>query len=321
MSCFRPLFKNPHVQTIAGHFWKRPPEPAPLENELFQPEEGVQILIQSQYPATGRRGDVVLVHGMEGSGSSGYVRSMASTLFHGGFAVHRFHMRTCGGTERMSRTLYHGGLTSDLIALLRAFRDRECGPVFVVGFSLGGNVALKMAGELGEGAHSLVRGICAVSAPIDLEASALRIGRWQNRMYERRFVRRMQARLRATGRYPEPELRTLRSLRAIDEKITAPSFSFGAALDYYRSQSACRFVERIRVPALLVQAKDDPFIPFQIVTSPHIARNPFIELNAPEHGGHLGFISREGNRFWSDSVIMRWISKISAIESEKRPSR
>ena len=315
MSRFQPLFKNPHVQTLAGHLWKRPPEPAPLENELFEAEAGVQVLVQSQYPAGARRGDVVLVHGMEGSGSSGYIRSMASAAFRGGFAVHRFHMRTCGGTERMSATLYHGGLTSDLTAVLREFRARRLGPVFVVGFSLGGNVVLKMAGELGEKAPELVKGVCAVSAPIDLEAAALRIGEWQNRIYERRFVRRMLARLYATGRYAEADFQGLRTLRAIDDKITAPSFQFGTALNYYRSQSAARFLSGIRVPALLVQAKDDPFIPFQVFASPSITQNSWIELNAPEHGGHLGFISREGNRFWADSVIMSWISKIAAIES------
>jgi predicted alpha/beta-fold hydrolase len=314
MSCFQPLFKNPHVQTLAGHFWKRPPEPAPLESELFEAEPGVRVLVQSQYPAGARRGDVVLVHGMEGSGSSGYIRSMAFAAFHGGFAEHRFHMRTCGGTERMSPTLYHGGLTSDLIAVLREFRVRGSGPVFLAGYSLGGNVALKMVGELGEAASELLRGVCAVSAPIDLEAAALRIGQWQNRIYERRFVRRMRARLCATGRYAESDFRGLRSLRAIDDKITAPSFQFGTALNYYRSQSATHYLSGIRIPALLVQAKDDPFIPFQTFALSPISQNSWIELNAPEHGGHLGFISRNGNRFWADSVIMSWISKIAAIE-------
>ena len=115
----------------------------------------------------------------------------------------RFHMRTCGGTERLCRTLYHAGLTSDLLAVLRQLGSEGRAPAFLVGFSLGGNVALKLAGEMGESAEPLVRGVCAVSAPLDLAACAGRIAQPENRLYERRFVRRMRARLRRSFEWPE----------------------------------------------------------------------------------------------------------------------
>jgi len=146
-------------------------------------------------------------------------------------------MRTCGGTAHLSPTLYHAGLTVDLAAVLRILRQEGRAPAFVVGFSLGGNVALKLAGELGESAAELMRGVCGVSAPLDLEACARRIAARDNRLYERRFVRKMRRRLLSTGRYVAADLAGLDSLIAIDDRITAPSFGLGTADNYYRTQS------------------------------------------------------------------------------------
>jgi predicted alpha/beta-fold hydrolase len=117
----------------------------------------------------------------------------------------------------------------------------------------------------------------------------------------------MSARLLATGRYSRRDLAGLSSVFQIDERITAPSFGFGNALNYYNTQSAARFLEAIRVPALLIQAKDDTFIPFEVFESPAVKSNPHIELVATEYGGHLGFIGRRPNRFWVDAAIMEWI--------------
>src|SRR5689334_21380439 len=118
---FRPLFRNPHLQTIAGHLWIRNGEERrfPLERRLYQTEPGVQVLVESQRPNGRAAGHVVMVHGLEGSGGAGYVRSLSGEALRKGFAAHRFHMRTCGGTERFSNTLYHAGLTSDLLSVLK----------------------------------------------------------------------------------------------------------------------------------------------------------------------------------------------------------
>jgi predicted alpha/beta-fold hydrolase len=310
MTRFHPLFRNPHLQTIGGHFWKRPPDGhVPVESRLFQTEPQVQVLVESQRPAGSAAGEIVLLHGLEGSGKSGCTRGMAAAALGEGFAVHRFHMRTCGGTERLCSTLYHAGLTSDLLAVLRQFQAEGRAPVYLVGFSLGGNVALKLAGELGDAAHPLVAGVAAVSAPIDLEASARRIGQRRNYVYERRFVRRMRARLCATGRYSAADFAGLRTLWAIDDRITAPSFSFGDAANYYKTQSAIRYLAGIRVPVLLIQAKDDTFIPFEAFESQAVRSNPRIRLLATEHGGHLGFLGRGKHRFWADETVLRWIAE------------
>ena len=309
MPPFEPLFRNPHWQTIAGHYWKRPADDArfPIEPRLYRTEPEVQVLVESQRPAGQAVGEMVMVHGLEGSGRAVYINSLSGAALRAGFAVHRFHMRTCGGTERLCRTLYHAGLTSDLLAVLRELQSEGCGPFFLVGFSLGGNVVVKLACELGESAPELLRGVCAVSAPLDLEACARRVAQPDNRVYDRRFVKRMRQRLRATGRYEARDFAGLRSVMAIDDRITAPAFGFGNAGNYYRTQSALRYLERLRVPVLLIQAKDDTLVPFEIFGRPAVRTNPWIELLATEHGGHLGFLGRRPYRFWLDAAIMEWV--------------
>jgi len=320
---FDPLFRNPHWQAVAGHLWKRDGGEArfPIDRRLFQTEPDVQVLVESQRPGGAAAGEIVMVHGLEGSGQAGYIRSLSAAALAAGFAAHRFHMRTCGGTERLCPTLYHAGLTGDLLAVLRQLQREGRPPAFLVGFSLGGNVVLKLAGEMGESARPLVRGVCAVSTPLDLAACARRIAQPANRFYERRFVRRMRARLCATGRYQERNFRGLRSVMDIDDRITAPSFGFGDAANYYRTQSAIRFLDGIRVPVLLIQAMDDTFVPFEIFVAGAVRANPYIQLRATEHGGHVGFIGRLPHRFWADDAIMEWIVAGNATKSPSGSSR
>jgi predicted alpha/beta-fold hydrolase len=307
MTPFRPLFRNPHLQTIASHFWTRPRSAHRRERRIVETEPGVSVLVESQRPQAAALGEIVMVHGLEGSGEAGYIESLAAAALGSGYAAHRFHMRTCGGTAHLSPTLYHAGMTGDLAAVLRIFRQEGRAPAFVVGFSLGGNVAMKLAGELGDSAAELMRGVCGVSAPLDLEASAKRISARDNRLYERRFVRKMRRRLLATGRYGTADLGGLDSLLGIDDRITAPSFGLGTAANYYRTQSAIGYVDRIRVPALLIQAKDDTFVPWRIVEHPAVRGNPNIRTVLTEHGGHLGFLARGQHRFWLDAAVLDWI--------------
>lgn len=314
---FIPLFRNPHLQTLAGHFWPRPDGagPYPIAQRLYTTAPGVQIMVEEQSPKA-PRGDVVLVHGLEGSGESGYMRGVSRVALEAGFRAHRFHMRTCGGTEHLSNTLYHSGLTSDVAAMVRQLGR----PVYLAGFSLGGNVALKLAGELGEAARELIRGVCAVSTPIDLAACSRRLGGLENRIYERRFVRRMRNRLLATGRYTPADFKGVRSIFHFDERITAPAFGFRGAQHYYESQSSARFLEGIRVPTLLLQAQDDPLVPFEVFSHPALASNPWLRLHATRHGGHLGFLARGTPRFWAESVVIEWFLRLDGTNGGAQPS-
>jgi hypothetical protein len=280
----------------------------PIEPRFYRTETDVQVLVESQRPAGPAAGEIVMVHGLEGSGRAVYIRSLSCAALNAGFAVHRFNMRTCGGTERLCQTLYHGGLTSDLLTVVRQLADEGREPLFLVGFSLGGNVVVKLAGELGERGPELLSGVCAVSAPLDLAACSRRMAERDNRMYEWRFVRRMRQRLCATDRYNPRDFEGLKSVTAIDDRITAPSFGFGNAANYYLTQSAMRYIEGLRVPVLLVYSKDDTLVPAETFDAPAVRENPRIERIPTEHGGHLGFLARGPQRFWLDSTIVEWIT-------------
>jgi len=219
-------------------------------------------------------------------------------------------MRTCGGTVGLCQTLYHAGLTSDLLAVLRAFEEEGRAPAVLVGFSLGGNVVLKLAGELGADARRWIRGVCAASTPIDLAASARRIRQQDNRLYERRFVNKMKERLRETGRYRAADYAGLESVWDIDERFTAPSFGFGNAANYYATQASSQYLDRIRVPGLLITARDDTFVPVEMYDHAAIRANPQLKLVVTDYGGHLGFMARRRPRFWLDETILEWVAGI-----------
>jgi predicted alpha/beta-fold hydrolase len=316
LPAFVPLFKNPHLVTIAANYWPRAMDTLrfPVEVKLYDTEPGVRVLVHSQRPASQPIAEVVVVHGLEGSSDAGYARSLAQELLKAGWAAHRFNMRSCGGTEHLSGNgLYHSGQTSDLLAVIRQIKGDA--PIFLAGFSLGGNVVLKLAGELGDRASELIVGAIAVSTPIDLAACAKRLASPSNFVYSRRFLRRLKQRIRlkaqsAPGLFALDQLDGVKSIYEFDDKFTAPSFGFGTADNYYATQSSNQFLDRIQVPALLVQAKDDPLIPFEVYSHPAFSRNPNLQLLAVEHGGHVGFVSRTTPRFWLDRVLLEWLSEV-----------
>ncbi len=316
MEPFRPFFRNPHLATIAGNFWPRhlDEQRFPVTERFFPTEPGVRVLVHSQRPEGDSRADLILVHGLEGSSQAGYARSLAQTALPAGFGVHRFNMRSCGGTEGVcGSTLYHSGQTGDLLAVARQIVRENGMPLFMVGFSLGGNVVLKLGGELGENAAGLIAGIVAVSTPIDLAACVRTLKRPSNFIYGSRFVKRLKARIRlkeslTPGLFDLGKLDRVRTVYEFDDTFTAPSFGFGTADRYYATQSSNQFLERIRVPTLVVHAKDDPMIPFEVYrVAAAFERNPWIRLLAVEHGGHLGFVARGKPRFWLDGVVVDWL--------------
>lgn len=316
MSDFLPLFRNPHLATIAGNFWSRPKvdERWARKEVFYETEPGVKVLVHEQQPDSDARGEFVLVHGLEGSSEAGYAQSMAWAALSNGFAVHRFHLRSCGGTDELAPTAYHAGQTCDLLAFLKTRRS----PVFLVGFSLGGNVALKLAGELEQEGSKLIRAVCSVSTPIDLAACAQALARPENFIYERRFLTRMKERIRRRHlRFPEvyslEYLPRVKTIIDFDEFYTSKLFGFGTAANYFKTQSANGFLGSIRVPGLLITAQDDPLVPFEVYKLDALRRNSFLCLIAPEHGGHLGFLSRHRPRFWVDATVLKWIGELCTL--------
>ncbi len=312
---FVPIFKNPHLLTIAGNYWHRKVDTLrfPVEEKLFETEPGVQILVHSQRPEN-PHSQLILVHGLEGSSAAGYAQSLAQAALEGGYAVHRFNMRSCGGTEAVcGKTLYHSGQTSDVLALAKDLRKHNPLPIFLIGFSLGGNVVLKLAGEMGKSASEVIAGVCAVSTPIDLAACVERLKLLQNRIYANRFLKRLKQRIRLKERLT-PGLFDLSRLA----NLSTPSTLSTTPTPRPHSVSALRTITTPRSPPSVflipsasprcsIQAKDDPLIPFDIYQQPAFATNPHLQLIAPDHGGHLGFISRHKPRFWLDTILLEWL--------------
>lgn len=311
MAPFVPLFKNPHIQTVVARGLPRASggKRFPVEKRLYRTEPDVQVLVETQKPSTAPRGDIVLVHGLEGSAGAGYMRSIALCAVHAGYTAHRLNLRTCGGTEHLAKTTYHGGLTTDLLAVLRALAGDGSAPLWLVGFSLGGNLVAKLAGELGDDARPLLAGVCAASAAIDLAACAQRIHQPENRLYEAHFLHLMGARARAVWGTTSADLRGIHSIMEMDDRITAPHCGFTSAAHYYRTQSANQFLGRIRVPTLFIAAKDDTLIPFRMYDHPAFRQNPCLRLLATEYGGHLGFLAKGRPRLWLDHAIIEWITE------------
>jgi uncharacterized protein len=312
---FEPFFKNPHLSTLAGNFWSRPKvdERWPVTAVVYRTEPDVEVLVHAQRPDGPARGEIILVHGLEGSSAAGYARSMSYAALEAGYATHRFNMRSCGGTENLALSNYHSGQTSDLLHVLRERREKSGLPMYLVGFSLGGNVVLKLTGELGDQARGLVTAACAVSTPIDLKACSMTLGKPGNFLYQRRFLNRLRERVRLRHRqapeiYSLEPLKKIRTIYDFDDLYTGPLFGFGNADNYYTTQSANRFIGKIRVPSLLVQAKDDPLIPFSVYHHPAFRDNPCLTLIAVDHGGHLGFIARRRPRFWLDGLVIPWLT-------------
>jgi predicted alpha/beta-fold hydrolase len=321
VTSFQPLFRNGHLATIASSVWPRYLDEYrfPLEARLFHTEPETRILVHIQRPAAAEPGhqplqEAVLVHGLEGSSQAPYMRSLAHTLLEAGFAVHRTNIRSCGGTEFLCKTLYHAGFTHDLFAYLLDLDRQRRTPVHLVGFSLGGNMALKLAGDLGADAHRLLASVTAVSTPLDLKECSLCLNQPANRLYQWHFLRSMKKRLLMRRKVLgdllpiEPAaVRKLASVYELDDRVTAPAFGFRSAAHYYDTQSARNFVSAIQVPTLIVQAKNDPLIPFACYQQPGLAGNPGITLIAPDHGGHLGFLSSRPLSFWADATIRDWM--------------
>jgi hypothetical protein len=242
----------------------------------------------------------------------------ANKMWRAGANVIRMNMRNCGDTERLSPTLYHSGLSSDVEAVMRHFIARErLQSVALVGYSMGGNLVLKLAGELGEDAPGQLHSVVAVSPAIDLGPTADALHRPENRLYERKFLHSLIKRFRLKASlfpraYDARRAAGIHSLRQYDERITALYSGFASADDYYNRASAVRVVDRIRVPTLVIHALDDPFVPITPETLAALIANPFISLLESEHGGHCAFLARPDHAsgddgYWAETTLLRFI--------------
>jgi predicted alpha/beta-fold hydrolase len=328
-----PLLRNPHAMTIAANFWPRPvPRLGSGVTRWFEPEPGTQVRAECHWQKTpAQHPTLVILHGLEGSCESGYVRGTAEKAWMAGFNVVRLNQRNCGGTEKMSNTLYHSGLSRDILAVITELIEQDGLPeLFAIGFSMGGNLVLKMAGELGGDAPDRLRAVVAIAPALDLAACADALAEPRNFVYERHFVKRLKKRMRLKASL-FPELFPLQEIggfggiatvRDFDDQVTARFCNFHDASDYYAQSSAAAVMAAIRLPTLIITSKDDPFVPFDPFENPAIRDNPNITLIAAENGGHCAFISGESGveRFWAEARIVEYCKNQSRVLNRNKSS-
>ena len=318
---------NGHLQTIAGNFLPRSHQlPAP-ETELVEvvPPHGVQIGTQilcecHWQPVSERAGclTVLVLHGLEGSSRSQYVLGNAAKLWAAGCNVIRMNMRSCGGTERLTPTLYHSGMSSDVEGVMRHFlRKFRLESFALIGYSMGGNLVLKLAGDLGGAAPPELKAVVGVSPAMDLGLSADALHLPSNRLYEQKFLRALIKRFRRKAflfprAFDPTRTESVRSLREFDDRITALYSGFRSADDYYFRASAARVLDTIAVPTLILHACDDPFIRIAAETRDSVARNPNIQMLETDHGGHCAFLAQpepaaNNDGYWAEQTATRFL--------------
>jgi hypothetical protein len=319
-----PRLNNPHWMTLAGRFWPRSLERLPAaEERYFEVEPGIPLLAHCHWqPEPQRRPALIIVHGLEGSSESRYVLGTAEKAWVAGFNVVRMNQRNCGGTEALAPTLYNSGLSGDYRAVARELADRDgLREIFLSGFSMGGNLVLKAAGEIGAEANrfSAFAGVAAVCPALDLAACVDAIHEPGNAFYERYFVRNLVQRYRRKVElFPQhfalDGVDHVRTIRAFDDVITAPYCGYGNAANYYDRASAKHVLKTIDAPTLVITAQDDPMVPHASVCRPELLANPRVTLLDPPHGGHCAFISCHGGtdeRFWAECRIVEFCKQRS----------
>jgi predicted alpha/beta-fold hydrolase len=328
----RRFFSSGHLQTILGNFLPRTNSLPSAESVLVEVAPATDNHIASRIrcdchwqPTEHRasRPTVIIVHGLEGSSSSQYVIGNANKLWQVGANIIRMNMRNCGGTEALSPTLYHSGLSADVQAVIRHFVALYgLTTVSLVGYSMGGNLVLKLAGDLGASAPHVLRSVVGVSPAIDLGPSADALHSPQNRVYEIKFLRALIARYRRKAAlfpqiYDPSRAKNIRSIRQFDDRVTAFYSGFTGADDYYHRAAAARVLDRIVVPTLLLNAADDPFLRILPESREKIAANPNITFLESRHGGHCAFLAtpRDGyDGYWAEHTLLRFLLSETANE-------
>lgn len=309
---------NGHVQTIVGDIYPRAPFElsCTADEVVVDSTDNSRVLCHCHWQSgadVGRRLTLVLVHGLEGSSDSRYIQGLTMRAWRAGCNVVRMNMRNCAGTDTLTPTLYHSALSGDVGAVVDYYTSKfQLERVALVGYSMGGNLVLKLAGEWG--ARKPLCAVATVCPAIDLAASADALHAPSNRFYEWHFLRRMLRRYKYKAElfpqiYSANGFGPIRSLREFDDKIVAHYCGFRDADDYYYRAAAARVLDRITVPTLILRALDDPFIRITDETRATIDANPQIAIAETRHGGHCAFLSTaQGDEIhWAEATVMRYL--------------
>ena len=328
----RRFLRNGHLQTIAGNFLPRKHLSLPkAQAQIIEVEAAAEnhpsscVLCHCHWQPADVRAQsptLILLHGLEGSSQSQYVLGNAARAWAAGMNVVRMNMRNCGGTEHLSPTLYHSGYSADVgIVMETLAHEHGCKAFALAGYSMGGNIVLKLAGELNANVPGYLKAVVGVSPAMDLAASADALHDPANRIYEQKFLRSLLKRFaRKVQLYPNlydaSSSRGVRTIREFDHRITAVYSGFASADDYYARCSSARFASDIAIPCLVLHSLDDPFVRMLPDTRAALLVNPWVTLIETAHGGHCAFLEPrtcEHDGYWAERTLLRFILETISI--------
>ncbi|HUS40089.1 MAG TPA: alpha/beta fold hydrolase [Pirellulales bacterium] len=308
--------KNPHAQTIAAAYLPGGRRPYQAKRHSVSVAGDDQIVLHEDCPEQWQPGDrtALMIHGLAGCHMSSYMVRISKKLKDRNVRAFRMDMRGCGAGLKLAKLPYHAGRTEDTIAAMQYIAALCPGsPLTLVGFSIGGHVALKLAGELGATKCAGLDRVIAVCPPLDLHVCSGHLEQPSNRFYSRHllsvlFKLHLARKRQVPGAAPLQNVSRPSSLRELDDQFIAPAWGFDGASDYYDKCSAINFLDGIRIPTYLLAARDDPLVPIEQFRQATMASN--INLHITDHGGHLGFVGRAGvdpDRRWMDWRVVEWV--------------
>ena len=303
------LLFHGHLQTIVPNTLRR------VRGVVFRRERILTAdddFLDLDWSRVGAAKLAVVSHGMEGNSRRPYVLGMVKAVNAAGWDALAWNLRGCSGEPNRQLRFYHAGDTGDLAAVIsHALSSQTYEAVVLVGFSLGGNLVLKYLGERREELPPPILKAAVFSVPCDLRAGAKEVDKWRNGIYRRRFLRTLRGKVREKaglmpGLLSTAGLDGIRSLRCFDERYTAPLHGFGSAEDYWRRSSSVHFLEGIRVPTLIVNARNDPLLGERCYPVEEVKDQPFLRLKIPRQGGHVGFPG--GGPLWSERLAVSFFA-------------
>ncbi|MCZ2100303.1 MAG: alpha/beta fold hydrolase [Chitinophagales bacterium] len=310
---FKPsiLFRSGYVSTIFPYFLRKRTEYPYVRHRVQTPDHDFFDIDWLKNPRHTKV--AILLHGLEGGSNSQYINGLTGVLFQAGFDIAAVNFRSCSGEINLSPEMYHSGYTKDLEFILE-HEVNHYDQIAICGFSLGGNVALKYAGQAGAFIHPKVKAVVGVSVPCDLRGVSLQFKKWYNYPYERLFLKTLMDKM-VIKHQMHPEIidigwaPKIKNLWDFDEHFNAAMHDFSGAEDYYQQNSSIQFLTNIQIPALIINALDDTFLSRECYPYDAAEENPNLFLIASKYGGHVGFADFKKTPYWSESTIAAFLNE------------
>jgi len=303
--------RNGHIHSISAALFRKVGDLSFSRERIKTPDDDFLDIDWVRNPS---RRIVLLIHGLEASSNSSYIRGMTKALSEKRFSVAAMNLRGCSGEMNQQLRAYHSGATDDVDTVVNhILKSNACDELMLIGFSLGGNLVLKYLGEKGTTLPHQIKKAVTVSVPCSLAACADKLDQRVSFIYRNRFLKTLKQKAASRihshqFKQTEEKILSAKTLREYDDYFTAPLFGFKDASDYYRQCSSAQFIKHISVPTLILTSQDDPFFTADCLPFDECRDHPNVFLEAPEHGGHVGFIGDvPWGKYYSEERALEWL--------------